>query len=249
MKDSLPLYKTYRHRLSQSELFSGLPLAMLDDMLSHFRFESWNKGSRHDSRIALRRFYIVLEGRMELIQVNPRTGKQITLLILKEGDGYDVLSLLDGLEHDIIPIALDDLKLLSAPIGRVREWISRHPAFNRNFMPYLGRRIRSREALATDLGLYDTKTRLARLVLRYSLLEGVPNDSDATGIDVTLLYDLPNEVLAQMIASARQVVNRHLQAMKKEGILHFENHHLIVDDLKKLRQRAESLQQQLERSA
>ena len=218
-------------------------------MLSHYRFESWSKGSQHDSRIALQRFYVILEGRMELIQVNPLTGKQMTLLILKEGDVYDVLSLLDGREHKIIPIALDDLKLLSAPLGQVRDWIKQHSEFNKHFMPYLSKRIRSREALATDLGLYDTETRLARLVLRYATLDGIPDNSVGQGIDVKLLHDLSNEALAQMIGSVRQVVNRHLQSMRKEGVLHFKNHHLIVDDLERLRQRAEVLQQQFEDSS
>jgi len=238
MRDFFPLYYTYRNRLAQSELFCGLPEAVLDEMLSHYRFESWNKGAQHDSRIALQRFYVILEGRMELSQVNPLTGKQMTLLILKEGDVYDVLSLLDGREHKIIPVALDDLKLLSAPLDQVRDWIKQHTEFNKNFMPYLGKRIRSREALATDLGLYDTETRLARLVLRYATLNGVPDNSVGQGIDVNLLHDLSNEALAQMIGSARQVVNRHLQSMKKEGVLHFENHHLIVDNLEKLSQHA-----------
>lgn len=244
-----PLYKTYRHRLSQSELFCGLPVAILDDMLTHFRFESWVKGTRHDSRIAMQRFYVVLEGRMELNRVNPLTGKQITLNILKEGDAYDVLTLLDGQKHDIIPLARDDLKLMSAPIDPVRDWIKQHPEFNENFMPYLSKRIRSREALITDLGLYDTPTRLARLILRYVSQENITRHSSGSGIDVTLLHDLSNEELAQMISSARQVVNRHLQAMKKEGILHYENHRLIIDDLDKLKLHAEVLQQQFETSA
>lgn len=249
MKDSLPLYKTYRHRLSQSELFCGLSLATLDNMLNHFRFESWNKGSQHDSQIALKRFYVILEGRMELTQINPLTGKQITLHILKEGDVYDVLSLLDGQKDSIIPVARDDLKLVSAPIEQVRDWIRQYPEFNNNFMPYLSKRIRSQEALITDLGLYNTPIRLARLILRHVSRKDITNNSSGPGIDVTLLHDLPNEVLAQMIGSARQVVNRHLQAMKKEGILHFDNHRLIIDDLEKLKQHAQVLQRQLATSS
>ncbi len=246
MKNSIPLYQTYRQRLSQTELFQNLPLQTLDTMLAHFRFESWNKGSIHDSRITLQRFYLVLEGRMQLTQTHPGTGKQLTISILKEGDMYDVLTLLDGQHHNVTPSALDSLKLLSAPIDKVRSWIKQHPEFNDNFMPYLGKQVRDREALATDLGLYDIHTRLARLVLRYAAGGTAPENNKATGIDVTLLHDLSNEMLAHMVGSARQVVNRHLQAMKKDGILHIENHHLIIDDLKKLRQNADDLLSQLE---
>ena len=241
MKESLPLYNTYRHRLSQTKLFKGLSLDLLDDMLSHFRFESWSKGSQHNSKIALQRFYVILEGRMELKQMHPKTGKQITMFLLKEGDVYDVLTLLDEQEHNIIPVARDDLKLLSAPIDEVRTWVERHPEFNKNYLPYLGHCIRHREALVTDLALYEIQTRLARLILRYIPSETSYYELPGEGIDVTLLHDLSNEVLADMVGSVRQVVNRHLQFMKKEGVLHYENHHLIIDDLVKLKQYADEL--------
>ncbi len=182
---------------------------------------------------------------MQLTRIHPGTGKQITISILSEGDMYDVLTLLDGQSHDISPSALDDLKLLSAPIGEVRNWIREHPDFNDNFMPYLGKRIRSREALATDLGLYDAHTRLARLILRY-VDSGDSSHQDKPGIEVRLLHDLSNETLAHMVGSARQVVNRHLQAMKKDGILHTENRRLIIDDLEKLQQEAQQLEQELQ---
>ncbi len=244
MKDNIPLYKTYRQRLSQTELFCGLSQTLLDDMLSHFRFESWSKGSVRDSKVALQRFYVIVQGRMELTQAHPVTGKQIVIQILREGDIFDVLSLLDGKEHDIIPITLDDLSLLSAPIEEVRSWIKLHPEFNENFLPYLSKRIRAGEVLISDLSLYDTHTRLARLILRYAILDGIPDDVATSGIDVTLLHDLSNEALAQMVGSARQVINRHLQTMKKQGILHIDNHRLIVDDLRKLRQQADALQRE-----
>lgn len=243
MKKHLPLYTLYRHRLSQSELFRGLSTELLDDMLTHFRFETWNKGLHQDARLATERFYIILEGRLEITKINPVNGKQLTLVILAEGDVYDVLSLMDGQVHQVTPTALDDVKLFSAPIEEVRKWIDEHPDFNKNFMPYLSRIIREKEDLSEDLGLYDTSTRLARLVLRHTQKETHKNNgagvADTSGIDLSLLHDLSNEAIARMISSARQVVNQHLQKMKKEGVLHFENHHLLVDDLEKLKQQAE----------
>lgn len=244
MNTRLPLYKTYRHRLSQTELFGGLPESLLDDMLSHFRLETWNRGSVHDSQAALHRFFVVIDGRMELLQAHPITGKQIAVSLLQAGDMFDVLSLLDGEVHPVIPTALDNLQLLSAPIDEVRCWIDAHPEFNANFLPYLAQRIRLKEALATDLGLYNTETRLARTVLRYATLDGLMEAGVGDGFEVCLLNGLSNEKLAQMVGTARQVVNRHLQAFKREGVLHFESHRLIIDDLEKLQAHAEALHTQ-----
>jgi len=170
---------------------------------------------------------------------------QMIILLLEEGDVYDILTLLDGQEHKIIPIALDDLKLLSAPIDEVRTWIQQHSEFNKNYLPYIGHCLRRRESLVIDLALYDIQTRLARLILRCISTERFPDKAPNSAIDVILLHDLSNEVLAEMVGSVRQVVNRYLQSMKKEGILHYEDHHLIIDDLEKLQNYTEGLEQKL----
>ena len=218
-------------------------MSLLDDMLTHFRFETWKKGSIHDSHITTQRFYIILQGRLELLQIHPVTGKHLVIKLLEEGEPYDVLSLMDGKEHALVPKALDDLQLLSAPLNEVRRWIKEHPIFNENFMPYLAKCIRRKEELITDLGLLDSETRLARLVLRYTELAEVPDTHGLTaGIDVNLLHNLSHEQLGEMVGCARQVVNHNLQLMKKKGILHFKNHHLMIDDLHKLKEHASLLQ-------
>ena len=239
MNHTFPLYLHYRQRLAKSDLFKTLSIDTLDDMLKNFRFETWKKGSQHDSKLALQRFYVIVEGRMELIRINPETGKAFTLMILKEGDVYDVLSLLDSREHDVIPVALDDLKLLSAPMSRVRDWVHKHPEFNQNMMPYLSQCIRVREEIATDLALHDTPTRLARVILRYIPVDSSQHQADE--IKAELLHDLSNEQLAQLVGSVRQVVNSHLGKMKKEGLIHMDHHQIVVDDLQRLRIKAETI--------
>ena len=268
MNVNYPLYRHYRQRLSKSTVFQSLPLEVLDEMLKNFRFETWTKGSQHDAKLALWRFYVIMEGRMELIQINPDTGKIFTIMILKAGDIYDVLGLLDNQEHNIIPVALDDLKLLSAPVSLVRKWLHQYEQFNENLMPHLSQCIRLREEVATDLALHDTPTRLARVILRhlskddlqkqsrdvYREKRGEENgeknregSSNAHGDDiiVELLHDLSNEQLARLVGSVRQVINSHLGQMKKEGLIHMDHHRIIIDDLQRLEERAEVMHEGL----
>ena len=217
MNKTAPLYLHYRNKLSGSPLFAGLSNETLDLMLAHFRFETWRKKTQSSKQQIASRFYVIIGGRIEIIKVNPDTGKIIALSILGEGDAFDVITLLDDKEHDPIAVALDDIQLLSAPIDIVRKWLDDYRDFNHNFMPYLAQRMRTRESLISDLALYDTPTRLARLLLRY--IESNHNDSHHEHHAIPLFHDLTNEILAQMIGSARQVVNKHLQALKQEGIL------------------------------
>ncbi len=71
-------------------------------------------------------------------------------------------------------ISTDDAETLYAPLPEVRSWIEKHPEFNRAFLPYLGKQIRSLEEPAADLALHDTITRLSRLILRYTDYSIIP---------------------------------------------------------------------------
>lgn len=236
MNKSAPLYLHYRNKLSHTLLFKDLSNDVLDEMMGSFRFETWQKKTQPSQQQMLNRFYILIDGRIELIKINPLTGKGIALAILGEGDGFDIISLLDDKEHDPLAIALDDIQLLSAPINTVRKWLEDYRDFNHNFMPYLAQRMRIRESLISDLALYDTPTRLARLLLRY--IECHYDDSHHEHLSVPLFHDLTHETIAQMLGSARQVVNKHLQALKQEGIIDTEHHEWTINDLDALKNKA-----------
>ncbi len=236
MNQTAPLYLHYRNKLSQTHLFKGLSNNTLDEMMPSFRFETWRKKTQSSHQQLKNRFYIIIDGRIETIIINPNSGKSIAIAILGEGDAFDVVTMLDKKEHEPIAVAIDDVQLLSAPIDFVRQWLDDYQDFNHNFMPYLAQRIRIRESLISDLALYDTPTRLARLLLRY--IECNTNDSHHKHHAIPLFHDLTHETLAQMLGSARQVVNKHLQALKQEGIINTEDHQWTIDDLDALEQKA-----------
>ncbi|VAW58437.1 transcriptional regulator, Crp/Fnr family [hydrothermal vent metagenome] len=237
MKRDMVYYNHCKDVLYQTALFNGLAEKVLDDMLSLFRRDTWRKGAQLNAEMFQARFYLLIDGRVEVTRVNPETGRCITLSLLGPGDGIDVVTLLNNDPHDVQPIAIDDVALISVPIKDARNWIDHHPEFNRNFLPYLGEQMRKLEDLSTDLALYDTMTRLARLILRHV----APHHPHSVNNKYTLklIHDLHDESLARMVGSVRQVVNRHLQHWRKQGILHKQNFHTEVRDLEALQQYAD----------
>ncbi len=234
-----PVY--YRHCkdiLSHSPLFAGLEDELLDDMLSLFRRDTWRRGVQLDPAIFQERFYLLIEGRLEVMRINPETGRSITLFLLGPGDGIDMATLLYTQPHEITPVALDDVALISVPIPDARAWIDRHHEFNRNFLPYLGEQMRQMEDLATDLALHDTMTRLARLILRHVAPHHPQSANSRHHHPLKLINDLHDDALARMVGSVRQVVNRHLQHWRKQGVLHKHKFHTEVADLEVLQEYA-----------
>ncbi len=205
------------------------------EMLGDFRRTTWRKGVMARPESLLKWFYLILDGRARVEVINARTGKPFTLSLLGPGDGFDVVTLLDGASHDVNTVAVNDLHLIFVPVTRIREWIRHHPEFNRNFLFYLGERMREMEHVSADLATSDTATRLARLILRNTIAEADRDGHHA----VRLIHDLSHEAMARMIGSTRQVVNKHLQALRRKQVLNDQSGELRVKDLEALTRQAE----------
>jgi len=219
--------------MAKIEPFEGLSDQLIDEINRVGLIREYPKGyPAMDADDTLRAFYIIIEGRLKVYQYNPHNNREQTLYLLGPHDMFDVLTVLDGLRHDVMTEAIDTVKALELPIEKVREWLDTNPAFNRAFFPYMAKQMRQVEELATDLSLYDTSTRLMKLILKNLDLKSPVKH-------LGLLQNLPHEEIASMIGTVRHVVNRHLQQLKREGILNIERKRLAVNDVKKLLEKVE----------
>ena len=219
--------------LSQSPLFSSLDDALLEDMLKMLHYETRVKDETAISpKQASDRLYIIIGGRAKVSVYNPDNGREHILFLLRPGDGFDLISLLDSEWHDAVATALDDMEVLSTTLQQAREWLNLHPDFNRAFLPYLGKQMHGLADQVVDLSLYDTEVRLARLILRHL----VP---DKLAQEIPLINDLSQETLASMIGSVRVVITRHLSHWKQKKIISGRRGHCAVEDLQALLEKAE----------
>lgn len=126
------------------------------------------------------------------------------------------------------------MEVIYTTVQKAREWINQHPDFNRAFLPYLGQQMHTLANQVTDLALYNTEARLARLVLRHL----VPGKSPQ---EIELINDLSQETLASMIGSVRVVVTRHLLHWKQKHIISGKRGSWSVNNIKVLLEKAEDL--------
>jgi CRP-like cAMP-binding protein len=237
MKVDSPFYEHCVDVLKNSALFSGLDDQSLETMLNAYRRETWAKGAHLPPERTRLLFTVIVSGRMELVRISPETGRTIALFHLSAGDAFDVITLLDGKEHDINPVALEPLEILTAPIGMVRRWLESNPSFNSAFLPYLGKKIRALEDLSADLALFETVARLGKLIL-----DQATPDFPLSGQGrkpPSLINTLSDEAMARMIGSVRVVVNRHIQEFIKMGLITTSPGKLVVKDLEKLQEYCE----------
>lgn len=211
-----------------SQLLKNLDKDSYNELLSLFHIERWPRSTCVlNYEKCFHNFYIILSGRMKMYQVDQINGKEITLFLLAKGDSFDLFCLMDGSQHEVFYECIDNVKVLSAPMGNFREWLNKNPKYYKNLLPYVGKQMRMLENYVSDITFKDIPTRLIKLLVRF-----VKEDSN----DLELIHDLPNKEIAKLIGSTRAVVNRHLQKLKKSGAIEVSRNRVEVKNLSLLLQ-------------
>lgn len=240
-----PTHQASTTLVQQSDFFSSLPPSLLSDMSQQFRMEEWSKSAYIHPDILMQRFHILLSGKLEMKRNNPETGRELTLDLLNPGDSFDVITLLDNQSHDVLLAPLSDLKLISVPMETMRRWLWTYPELNQQFLPYLAKKMREQEDLSSSLVLHDTPTRLSRIILKnicqFKAFTGKPEEACKDH----LIHGFSDDLLARLIGSVRQVVNKQLGFWKKQGILDKKRNEIIIHDLEALNKAANIAENQI----
>lgn len=246
-KDSTNLPKKPNAVLSpvlvkQATLFSDLPEKLIEDFEQEFQLNEWHKGDYINCDIVTKRFFVVIEGNLEIKQSNSDTGREATLDMLYAGDCFDLMVLFDDLPHKMIISPLTTVRLLSVKLSTMRHWLWTYPEFNQQFMPYLAKKMREKEQQVSSLILHDVTTRLSRIILDHINKIKVYNGTKEEEHKHHLVNGLNDETLARMTGSVRQVINKQLQHWKKEDIIDKKRNQLIIKDLEALEKEAKYTQ-------
>jgi len=230
MRKDSPYYQLSKNVLQSSPLFNGVEEMILEELLEYFSPMTLPKKTSIYSWQTQTSLFVIIKGRVKVSMINPSNGREYIISLLNKGDVFDVVPLLDAKEHEVNIETIEEVQLLKTSTQRAREWLKKHPQFNKNFLPYIGERMRYLENSSSGLALYDTMSRLAKLIL-----DNVDTHSKMKNeFPVKLINDLSHESLAQMIGSVRKVVNLNIQELKKEGIILSVRGKLSVNSLEKL---------------
>jgi CRP-like cAMP-binding protein len=224
--------------VKQAKLFAELPIKLLETLQQHFQLNEWRKGEYINSSVLTKRFFVILDGQLELKQSNPETGREATVDMLYPGDCFDLVVLLDGQQHDVIIAPLNTVRLISVPIEKMRHWIWTYPELNKKFLPYLAQKMREKEDQATSFVLHDMTTRLSRIILKHITKIKSYTGKRENEHSQHLINGLNDETLARMVGSVRQVVNKQLQHWKAQGILNKKRNQIMINDLAALEKEA-----------
>jgi len=214
--------KKIEEGLSRNPLFNGLDDFYLRDIIARDEVRTWPDGiqiiTEGEAGDAV---FFILSGRVK-VTLYGEEGREIVLAVLKEGDMFGELSIIDDKPRSANVEAITDIQCLVVSKAAFLEYLSRHHKVYMRFFAYLTGRLREATRKIGGLALLDVCGRIAHTLM------GMAKVGEETSEKVISIERPTHEELAAMIGSSREVVSRALKKMTQEGYIKIEKDRILL---------------------
>ncbi|GMR05055.1 MAG: Crp/Fnr family transcriptional regulator [Thermodesulfobacteriota bacterium] len=206
--------------LARNPLFSGLEDFYLEDIIAIGELRTWPKASQiiceGESGDAV---FFIISGRAK-VTLYGEQGREIVLAVLKEGDMFGEMAIMDEKPRSANVEAGRDLKCLAVNKEVFLKYLGSHHKVYRTMFAYLTGRLRDATRKIGGLALLDVCGRIAHTLIGMS---------KASAEEKVVDIERPtHEELAAMIGSSREVVSRALKKMSEEGYIKVERDRILL---------------------
>jgi CRP/FNR family cyclic AMP-dependent transcriptional regulator len=168
--------------------------------------------------------YIITSGKIKISYASS-DGQEAVLAILGAGDFFGELALLDDSPRSASAESLESTQTLTLHRDEFLGFIDRNPAFARQVLNVLARRIRHLNNQISDIFFLDLPARLARTLLHLADQHG-KQTAEGTVIDISLTQT----DLAEMTGATRVSINKALGRFRRENWVKVEGRTVTVLD-------------------
>ena len=223
-----------RSLIQSLPVFSAMDDVELDDVISRATALRIPKGAAvFEQGETAKAFYVLLNGRLKVMKLTP-DGQQVVIRFVVPGDIYGIAKALNREDYPATATALVDSVTLAWDMAVWDEFMDRHPAFARNVMRMLGRRIEEAHTKLKEMATQDVEHRVAHAVLRLVSQSG-------RNVEGGVLVDFPvtRQEIAEVSGTTMHSVSRVLSAWENAGLVVVGRQKVIVCDLERLSRIAE----------
>ncbi|MBS4219557.1 Crp/Fnr family transcriptional regulator [Bacillus sp. FJAT-49711] len=175
--------------------------------------------------------YYIRSGRIRIGKVTP-DGREIAFQIYSEGDFiYEISLYSDPASYTVHARAIEDSVCAKIKKDDLEESLLLKPSLNVEFMKMMSLHHKKMQSKFRDLILHGKKGALYSTLIRLTNSYGVEQENGFL-IDLSLT----NQELANFCGMSREVVNRMLSSLKKDGKLSMKDGKLIIHDLNYLKE-------------
>jgi CRP/FNR family transcriptional regulator, cyclic AMP receptor protein len=214
-----------RQVLRRSRLFARLGDSEIDAILAHATVvrqaegdQIFAKGDPGNSMMA------VIKGRVMISSPSP-DGRQVVLTVMREGDVFGEIALLDGNERTADATAMSDCEMLVVPRRSLFALLERRPDLCIDLLIVLCERLRTTNEQVEDLAFLDLEARIAKVLVRLADENGGRSAGGPVGVKIS------QRALGELVGGSRESVNKHLQDWKRSGIIALEKGSIVIRDV------------------
>ena len=209
--------------LRQVTIFRDLPAEVLEDLAGRVRPRTVEAGSVIVSaEEAGDSLFVIARGKVKVVLYG-ETGREIILSILRAGDFFGEMSLLDRQPRSANVVAVEDADLLSLDREAFEKHLSAHPSTALAILAEMSRRLRHADEVIGNLALLDVYGRVARTIRELAQTQGEPVDGGL------LIRERPTQQeIAGLIGTARETVSRALNEFTRRGLLEMRGKQILV---------------------
>ncbi len=210
-------------------LFEGMSPALLRELSLKLRPQKFRAGTAvfHADDVGSM-LYIIVQGAVKIF-IPASDGREVVLTILRSGEVFGEMSLLDDERRSASATTLEDTEMVSLSRQDFQNVLEQHPDAARAILRVLVKRLRQTNQSIQEAYLLDVPGRLARRLLSLAKEHGVPADG---GVEIGLR--ISQQDLASMIGASRVAVNKQLQAWRQKGLVDVRRQRVTIlkpDDL------------------
>lgn len=173
--------------------------------------------------------FIVMRGVIR-ISSNSIDGKETTLNLLRDGQIFGEVALLDGQNRTANATAHETSDLLVLERRDLMTFLDRNPEAMRRMLVAVCSRLRWISEALEDAHFLDFPRRLAKRILLLARLFGHGHSSG--GIRIAL--QLSQQDLAELLVVTRETVNRQLRQWEAEGLMTLKGGYLVIANIAEL---------------
>jgi CRP/FNR family cyclic AMP-dependent transcriptional regulator len=209
--------------LRQVSIFAELSLETVADLAKRVWQKTAEPGSvivsHEDAGDAL---FVIASGKVKVVLYG-ETGREIILSILRAGDFFGEMALLDKQPRSANVVAVEESLLLGLDRDAFQTHLSAHPTTALAVLAELSRRLRHADEVIGNLALLDVYARVARTVRDLAQKQGEPVDGGL------LIKERPTQQeIAGLIGTSRETVSRALSDFARRGLLEMSGKQILV---------------------
>src|SRR6266699_906615 len=211
-----------RRQLANCVLFRGLVTGERDAVVGRARMRHFAAGetiflmgSPGGSMMA------VLSGTVR-ISISSPEGKEIVLAVLRPGEVFGEITLLDGKERTADAYALTTCALAVLERRDVLEYLERQPKAWPRVVEVLCDRLRATDLQMAEVAMQQLPARLAKVLLRRTYVETIGRPADRVQVS--------QRELGNIVGEARESVNKCLSEWQRSGWVRIERTSITISD-------------------